>query len=84
MPEFGNTRWSFLWTVVNLGGTAMGAERASRNASRIAPLEPSSMSQIALVVKTYGEMDPIQLGWMVNQMESYKRKLGSPFHNAVD
>src|SRR6056297_3159980 len=37
-----------------------------------APLEPSSVGRIALVVKTYDEMDPIQLAWMVNQMESYK------------
>ena len=34
-----------------------------------APLEPSSVSRIAVSVKTSGEMDPIQLAWMVNQME---------------
>ena len=36
------------------------------------------MSRIALVVKTYGEMDPIQLAWMVNQMESYKLDAAAP------
>jgi hypothetical protein len=36
------------------------------------------MSRIALVVKTYGEMDPIQLAWTVNQMESYKPDAAAP------
>ncbi|MFO7902027.1 MAG: hypothetical protein R6U98_05155 [Pirellulaceae bacterium] len=42
-----------------------------------APLEPSSVSRIAVLVKTYGEMDPIQLAWMVNQMESYSLRCRS-------
>ena len=36
------------------------------------------MIRIAVLVKTYGEMDPIQLAWMVNQMESYKPTLSLP------
>ena len=36
------------------------------------------MSRIALLVKTDGEMDPIQLAWMVNQMESYKPDAAAP------
>ncbi|MGM0490948.1 MAG: hypothetical protein ACQESR_29845, partial [Planctomycetota bacterium] len=30
------------------------------------------------MVKTSGEMDPIQLAWMVNQMESYKPDAAAP------
>ena len=43
-----------------------------------APLEPSSVDRIALVVKTYGEMDPIQFARMMNQMESYKPDAAAP------
>ena len=57
-------RWSF----ADRGGEFDQADRRM-HINWTAPLEPSSVGRIALVVKTYGEIDPIQLAWMVNQME---------------
>ena len=43
-----------------------------------ASVEPLAMCEIALWVKTYGELDAIERAWMVSQMESDRPDVAVP------